>query len=155
MTEGGELADLEVVARAAEDAQGALRAGAVSETAGLPEDLQFLAEKHQAQEIELKRRFAGQEYELRRTYARWIIVLLGAQLLLANAVFVAFSWAGQHWDLSTAVIDVWLGRVCSRACHRPPSIPMPGRSCSSCTTPTPRRRSRTSASSPPTASTTG
>jgi|GEM_PF-1863260 len=108
MTEGGELADLEVVARAAEDAQGALRAGAVSETAGLPEDLQFLAEKHQAQEIELKRRFAGQEYELRRTYARWIIVLLGAQLLLANAVFVAFSWAGKHWDLSTAVIDVWL-----------------------------------------------
>ncbi|HSS05197.1 MAG TPA: hypothetical protein VLK89_08450 [Solirubrobacterales bacterium] len=86
MREDGGSPDLEMVVKAAEDAQEVLQAGAVSETEDLPEDLRFLEEKHQAQEIELKRRFAGQEYDLRRTYARWIIVLLGVQLLLANAV---------------------------------------------------------------------
>ncbi|HXS47250.1 MAG TPA: hypothetical protein VN756_07285 [Solirubrobacterales bacterium] len=109
MADSGESPDPDVVVKAAEDeVQEALQTGAVSEAAGLPEHLQHLTERNQAQEIELRRRFAEQEYELRRTYARWIIVLLGAQFLLADAVFVAFAWAGKHWDLSTAVIDAWL-----------------------------------------------
>jgi len=52
--------------------------------------------------------FAEQEYELRRTYARRILILLFAQFLIADGVFVAFAWAGANWELSTAVIDVWL-----------------------------------------------
>lgn len=108
MAEAGESPDFEVVAKATEDVQEVLQAGAVSETAGLPEDLQFLAEKLQAQEIELKCRFAEQEYELRSAYARRILFLLLGQFLIADAVFVIFAWAGKHWDLSTAVIDVWL-----------------------------------------------
>jgi hypothetical protein len=65
--------------KAAEDrVQEALQTGAVGEAPGLPEHLRHLPERNQAQEIELKRRFAEQE------------------------------WAGEHWHLSTAVIDVWL-----------------------------------------------
>ncbi|HWM62927.1 MAG TPA: hypothetical protein VNP96_02955 [Solirubrobacterales bacterium] len=95
--------------KAAEDqVQKALQTGAVGEAAGLPEHLQHLKERNQAQEIELRQRFAEQEYELRRKYARGILVLLAVQFVVANSVFIAFAWAGKHWDLSTAVIDVWL-----------------------------------------------
>jgi uncharacterized membrane protein len=104
----GASPDPEVIAKALENAQEVLQAEAGSEIAGLPEDLQFLAERNQAQEIELKRRFAEQEYELRRAYARRILVLLFAQFVIADAVFIAFAWAGEQWHLSTAVIDVWL-----------------------------------------------
>jgi hypothetical protein len=34
--------------------------------------------------------------------------LLGGQLFLANAIFVAFAWVGEHWELSTSVVQVWL-----------------------------------------------
>lgn len=34
--------------------------------------------------------------------------LLGAQSLVADAVFVAFAWAGRRWDLPPGVIEVWL-----------------------------------------------
>lgn len=108
MAAGREAPDLEVVAKAAENAQEALQTGAVTETAGLPEDLKFLAEKNQAQEIQLKRKFAEQEYDLRKTYAQRILLLLFGQFLIADAVFVVFAWAGEGWHLSTAVIDVWL-----------------------------------------------
>jgi hypothetical protein len=27
---------------------------------------------------------------------------------VADAVFVAFAWAGKHWDLPPDVIEVWL-----------------------------------------------
>jgi hypothetical protein len=87
----------------------ALQTGAVRESTGLPEHLQHLSERNQAQEIELKRLFAEQEYELRRKYARGILWLLSVELLFANAVFVVFAWAGEDWKLETAVIDVWLG----------------------------------------------
>lgn len=93
---------------AADEVQEALQAGDVGEAAELPEHLQHLPERDQAQEIELKRRFAEQEYELRSTYAQRILLLLLAQFLIADAVFVTFAWAGEHWRLSTAVIDVWL-----------------------------------------------
>lgn len=86
----------------------ALQTGAVGEVSGLPEHLRHLPERSQAQEIEMRHRFAEQEYELRRNYAWGILALLGFQFVVANVVFVAFAWAGKHWDLSTAVIDVWL-----------------------------------------------
>lgn len=95
-------------ARASEEVHKALQTGAVREAVDLPEHLQHLPERNQAQILELKRMFAEQEHELRRTYARRILLLLFAQFLLADAVFVAFAWAGESWDLSTAVVDVWL-----------------------------------------------
>lgn len=108
MAAAGDSPDPGAVARAAEAVQEALQTRAVREAEDLPEHLQHLAEKSQAQEIELKRKFAEQEYDLRRTYARGVILLLTGQFLLADAVFVVFAWAGKRWDLSTAVIDVWL-----------------------------------------------
>jgi hypothetical protein len=101
-------AEPEMGAKAAEEVQEALQTGAVGEAAGLPEHLQHLSERNQAQEIELKRKFAEQEYELRKTYARRILLLIFVQFLIADVVFVAFAWAGRDWHLSTAVIDVWL-----------------------------------------------
>lgn len=51
---------------------------------------------------------AEQEHRLRQKYADGIIWLLGVQLLAADAVFVAFAWAGRGWDLPPGVIEVWL-----------------------------------------------
>jgi hypothetical protein len=34
--------------------------------------------------------------------------LLGAQFVGADAVFVAFAWAGREWDLPPGVVEVWL-----------------------------------------------
>lgn len=39
------------------------------------------------------------------TFALWGV---SAELLIANAVFVAYAWVGKHWNLPTAAIDVWL-----------------------------------------------
>jgi hypothetical protein len=33
---------------------------------------------------------------------------LGAQFLIADAVFVTFAWAGQGWELPPGVVEVWL-----------------------------------------------
>lgn len=94
-------------AKAAEEVREVLQTRTAREV-DLPPDLQHLPERHQAQAIELKRKFAEQEYELRRTYAKRILVLLLAQFLIADGVFIAFAWAGEDWHLSPAVIDVWL-----------------------------------------------
>jgi hypothetical protein len=42
-------------------------------------------------------------------YANGILAILGFQLLVTDAVFVAFAWAGEGWSLSPGVIEVWLG----------------------------------------------
>ncbi len=42
-------------------------------------------------------------------YAKGILWLLRLEILIANAVFIVFAWAGENWNLETAVIDVWLG----------------------------------------------
>jgi hypothetical protein len=34
---------------------------------------------------------------------------LRIEIVIANAVFIVFAWAGENWKLETAVIDVWLG----------------------------------------------
>ncbi len=106
---GSEAASADdVKAAAAEKAAiDALQTGAVRETT-LPEHLRHLPERERALELDLKRAFAGQEHALRERYATWILVILGGQFLISDAVFVAFAWAGEHWDLSTAVIQVWL-----------------------------------------------
>jgi hypothetical protein len=97
--------DSEAAAKAA--VEGVIQSGAARESS-LPEELRHLPERDRAQAIELKRKSAELEHGLKKTYATWILVLLGFQLALANAIFVAFAWVGEGWDLSTPVIQAWL-----------------------------------------------
>lgn len=105
MAEDEALSDPVAAAKAAakDEIKEALQTSAVRESVGLPEHLRHLSERNQAQEIELKRKFAEQEYDLRRMYARGILWLLAAEILIANVVFVVFAWVGEHWELETAV----------------------------------------------------
>ncbi len=50
-----------------------------------------------------------QDIELKKTYAKWLLILVAAQLVVADGVFVAYAWAGVAWNLDTAVIQAWLG----------------------------------------------
>jgi hypothetical protein len=70
------------------------------EATELPPHLQNLAEQNQAQEI-----------QLRRFYATWLLRGLGAELLIANGVFVAYAWAGRNWNIDSTVISIWLGQT--------------------------------------------
>jgi hypothetical protein len=74
----------------------------------LPVHLEHLEERERAQGLALRQLFAEQEHGLRQSYAEWIIRVLGAQLLIADAVFIIFAWAGRNWELSSGVIEVWL-----------------------------------------------
>mgnify|MGYP001547226541 CR=1 FL=1 len=78
-------------------------------TKDLPVEFRHLPEREPAQGLKLRKLFAEQEHGLRQKYADWIIWLLGAQFAIADAVFVAFAWAGRSWDLPPGVIEVWLG----------------------------------------------
>jgi hypothetical protein len=79
-----------------------------SSTRDLPENLRNLSEQERAQGLSLRQLFAEQEHGLRQMYADWILWLLGAQFVIADAVFVAFAWIGRSWNLPPAVIEVWL-----------------------------------------------
>lgn len=50
-----------------------------------------------------------QDIELKKTYAKWLLILVAAQLVVADGVFVAYAWAGVAWELETGVIQAWLG----------------------------------------------
>lgn len=80
----------------------------------LPEHLRHLSERERAQELDLKRSFAELEHDLRKQYATWIIKILAAQLFVADAVFVAYAWAGEGWHLTPSVIEVWLAATVVR-----------------------------------------
>lgn len=107
--DGGKIADLQDDSEAAAKAavEDVIQSGVARESS-LPEELRHLPERDRAQAIELKRKSAELEHGLKKTYAMWILVLLGFQLLLSNATFIAFAWAGEGWDVSTSVIQVWL-----------------------------------------------
>ncbi len=74
----------------------------------IPEELRHLSERERVQGLGLQKMFAEQEHGLRQSYADWIIRVLGAQLLVADAVFVVFAWVGENWQLSSGVIEIWL-----------------------------------------------
>jgi glutathione S-transferase len=76
--------------------------------AALPRHLMHLTEREREQALSLKKLFAEQEHGLRQSYADWLLWLLGAQFLIADAVFVAFAWAGMRWALPPGVIEAWL-----------------------------------------------
>jgi hypothetical protein len=75
---------------------------------GMSERLARLREREKVQEIELRGQFAKQEHGLRQRYGEWILRILGVQLLVADAIFVAFAWIGVGWDLPAGVVEVWL-----------------------------------------------
>ena len=74
----------------------------------IPEEFRHLAERERVQGLGLRKMFAEQEHGLRQSYADWIIRVLGAQLLVADAVFIVFAWVGKDWQLSSGVIEIWL-----------------------------------------------
>jgi hypothetical protein len=58
---------------------------------------------------DLTRKDFQQDIGLKKSYAYALLGLVGAQLLVADVVFVAYAHWGVHWHLSAGVIDVWLG----------------------------------------------
>jgi hypothetical protein len=50
-----------------------------------------------------------QDIHLKKRYAKLLLWLVVAQLFVADAVFVAYAWAGRNWILEAGVIQVWLG----------------------------------------------
>lgn len=51
----------------------------------------------------------GQNIRLKKIYAIGLLSGLAAQLLIADAAFWFYMALGKHWNLSPAVIDIWLG----------------------------------------------
>lgn len=94
--------------RALREAVESVQSGAAREFPSLPEHLRHLTERERHQALELKRVFAQLEHDLREQYATWILKILGGQLVVTDVVFLAFAWAGENWDLSAGVIEVWL-----------------------------------------------
>jgi hypothetical protein len=50
-----------------------------------------------------------QDIRLKNKYAMGLLSMVGVQLFIADAVFVAYAWAGMDWKLEPEVIQVWLG----------------------------------------------
>jgi hypothetical protein len=50
-----------------------------------------------------------QDIQLKKSYAMSLLRLVAAQLFVADAVFIAYAWAGRQWDLEPGVIQFWLG----------------------------------------------
>jgi hypothetical protein len=82
---------------------------AVEETPQTPPEYRYLDEKLKLQEIELKREHARQDIELRRTYAKWLLIILAAELVVVNAVFGFYAAVGEEWNVPEGVIQAWLG----------------------------------------------
>ncbi len=88
-----------------------LNEGSAHEAPAMPAEYQHLEEQLKLQEIRIKRKYAKQEIDLRRKYAKGLLTVLAAQLCVADLVFVIFAWAGEHWQLSDGVIQIWLAAV--------------------------------------------
>jgi hypothetical protein len=58
---------------------------------------------------ELERRDKEQDIELKRRYAHRLLWMMIGQLAVADAVFITYAWAGQGWDVTAGVMQVWLG----------------------------------------------
>jgi len=51
----------------------------------------------------------AQDINLKREYARNLLRLMVAQVVLVNGIFVAYAWAGKGWNLESGVVQVWIG----------------------------------------------
>lgn len=47
--------------------------------------------------------------QLKQFYGTWILRIMAAQLVVVNAVFVAYARAGYDWKPPPRVVEVWLG----------------------------------------------
>jgi capsid protein len=59
-------------------------------------------------ERQLSLQDTAQNLALKRAYARNLFSLMVVQVIIADGVFVAYAWAGQHWDVPTAAMHAWL-----------------------------------------------
>lgn len=48
-----------------------------------------------------------QDINLKKTYSRIILGAVLLQLVVSNAVFVAYAWIGMDWQVPSAVIGAW------------------------------------------------
>lgn len=87
----------EVVQAAEGKIQKALQTSARDATP-LPPHLRNLPEQQEHQDMQLKREYAG-----------FIKRALFGELVASNTIFVAYAWAGRHWNLPPVVINIWLG----------------------------------------------
>lgn len=49
-----------------------------------------------------------QDMELRRKYARRMLLILGLELAFVNLLFLMYTWQGVHWKIPGTTIQVWL-----------------------------------------------
>jgi hypothetical protein len=49
-----------------------------------------------------------QDIDLRKTYARRMLVILGAELFFVNLVFLLYTAIGVHWRVPGTTMQVWL-----------------------------------------------
>jgi hypothetical protein len=106
--------------QAEETAKKILTEGAASDAPHMPEDYQYLPQKLQLleiqlkkdfaqQEIKLKESYAKQEIELRATYAKGLLAILAAELIVATVIFWLYAEVGHGWRVPEGVIQIWLG----------------------------------------------
>ena len=45
---------------------------------------------------------------LRRLYAKWLLIAMGAQLAVVDVIFLAYC-VGNDWNVPTSAIDIFMG----------------------------------------------
>lgn len=50
----------------------------------------------------------AQETALKKFYAKWLLVGLGAQIAVIDAAMMLYAWRGVHWKIDTNLVSVWL-----------------------------------------------
>jgi len=72
-----------------------------------PRELESFSElKRQKQSLKNQR--IADANRLRISYGKRLIVLLFIQVGAADAIFVVYAWAGEHWRVPTSAMQVWL-----------------------------------------------
>lgn len=104
----GDGVDSARVEAAKETAERLLEEGAATD-APIPDKYKYLAEQAQLLEIELKKEYATQELELRKTYAKGLLVILALELCFASVLLLLYAALGVHWKIPNDVIQIWLG----------------------------------------------
>lgn len=79
------------------------------EPAGEAARREWIENERAEQDLRLRLRAFENELDLRRRYARSLLRMMVGQLGAANAIFVAYAWAGNAWALESGVVQAWLG----------------------------------------------
>ena len=45
---------------------------------------------------------------LKRSYGKWILILMAAQLGVVNGAFILMAWWGYDWMVPAGIVQVWL-----------------------------------------------